>query len=328
VPLAPAIAVLLLAVAAPLELPRERRPQWGLGPLDARNAFVLSLTHLTLGPAGPGTQAEGHARIVLRGAIGQTIAVHREPPAVLDVETIEVSPIIRHGLTKRIELGVEQMFIHRHGGFLDPWIRSFEESTVGIAGDRRERKELEFAMEGETVEGRKFRFRDGWGVSKLRLEAKARIYDGSRLLPAVAVDVTTALPTGGDDFATEALDVGLRLSLSKRLGGRFFLYAGGWGTRLGDDRIEGIQLRRAKVGAFVASEVAATRWLSVIAQGWIESPTTKHFGRDDGPVIYAGLGVKGLVRGRFFYEVGIFENAESFRESADIAVHIGLGWQF
>lgn len=300
------------------------RPEWGLGPIDFRDEYVIAQTYLGLGAGSPATLPAGGWSVAVRGDWAQTIAVAEGPGTVLDVESVTVAPMVRHGLTDRIELSLELPLVYRDGGVLDPFIRDVESAIgSGVRRPRRTRPEHDFAMSGCTDEGRAFAFDHGAGVGKLRLGGEVRLLDGGAVMPALSLAVHVALPTASrGGFGTTGVDVGLSLALSKRFGD-LVLYAGGSvlfpGGHLGPIALEPVQ-----VSASAALEYEIRPWLAVIAQGSIHSEAVRDLGGRRGRNIYVGGGFK-VTEGPFSFEIGALEDMGAMTRTADITFHVELG---
>ncbi len=322
----------LLALAALLGLPRAGRaddaasPQWGAGPLDLRDGFVLGLTHLTLGPGSTATRGRGRARLAVRADWAQTSVVDDRSGAVLDAETVEVASIVEYGLTDRIQLGLELPVAYRGAGVLDPFVRAIEKGTARVRFDRLVRPDGEYRVAGATHDGDAFDLDRGLGAGKLRLGLKVRPFDGGPFSPAASIETVVALPTSAPaGFGTAGIDAGVRLAFSKRLGDDLVLGIGATAVHGGGD-LGPIELDPFQLGAFGSLEYEALPWLSIVAEAWVESPSTRNLG-ERGAVFYLGAGVKaswGPISG----EIGLVENAGDMSSAGDVAFHVEVGVTF
>ena len=297
----------------------------GLGPLDLRNEFVLSLAHLTLAADSPDLLPPGRFRVAIRGDWAQSIFDEPEAATAVHAETVETALLLGAGLSDWLEARIELPFVNRSGGILDPFIYGFETLVGGQSVARRRiGRDDRFVFEGTTDEGTSFSFRPGTGLEKLRVGLKFRLLE--TLWSGVALELVTALPTARRDFGSQGVDGGARLSAGQRLG-PLVAYAGASAVILGDDRLEEIRLARWKGTAFAALELDVADWVALVAQAWAETASVVNVHHADGLILYIGGGAKARLD-RYSLEIGLIENAEDQARSADITFHAEVGVSF
>ena len=302
------------------------RPDWGLGPLEWSDQFLLAVTHLNLGPASPRTLHEHEVMIALRGDLSRTESDYFPRDIVIDGEVVQATAVIRYGLTDRVQLALEVPMVWRWEGVLDPFIRRVESIYGNVRGERRDLASNMFRVEGTTDDGAPFKLGPGVGLAKTTLGAKIRLLDGAPAwYPALSFETIFALPTGMSTFGTKGIDTGIRLAASKRAGD-FVFYWGGAGMAFAGN--EGpIKLEPVKGVAFLGLEFEVEPWLSLIYEGWVHSPGERNLQGHRGLVVYQGLGLKALF-GHAFVEVGLAEDFGDITRAGDVNSHLEVGYTF
>jgi hypothetical protein len=302
------------------------RPDWGLGPLDVADEYLLSLTHLTLGPASPATARAGSVHIIFRGDLAKTIFDNEPLDTTLDAETVHGSLVVRYGLIEALEASIDIPFIWRWEGILDPLIKRVEGAFSSVRGERERLPDNVYRVHGQTDDGVPFEFDDGIGLGKINLGLKWRVFDGEPWgAPAVAIEGIAALPTATPGFGTHGVDLGARLDLAKRVGD-FVFYLGG-AILYPDGNVGPIRLEPWQGMGFGAVEFEVEPWLAAIYEGWVESPKTINLDRARGLIFYHGGGMK-MCWDHFFGEFAIIENGADVKRSADIIFHVEIGVRF
>jgi hypothetical protein len=310
----------------PHEGPPLFRPDWGLCPLEITDEYLLTLTHLSLGPSTPRTVEAGAGEVSLRGVLAKTIYDDQGRGTVLDAETVHAVLEMRLGLLDALEASAELPLVWRWEGVLDPVIEGVERLSGSVRGERQSLPQNTYRVGGVTDEGSPFDLEDGVGLAKAQLGLKYRALDGAPWAwPAVAIEALVALPTGTPEFGTHGVDIGARLSIAKRFGD-FIVYGGGalWYVSSNDGPIF---LYHQKAMVFDAVELEIEPWLGVVYQMWGETPSVRNLAAKSGFVAYQGPGLKAVV-GRFFADVAVIENGADVKRSADIIMQLEVGVSF
>ena len=116
------------------------------GPFPARNYNPVQLLFLSLPPEMAATLSKGSYQVTLNMAESSVILTEstQHVDAVMKFETFRYALNLKHGLTDRLEVGVEVPFYYRDGGFLDPFIKSVENSFDARSTERLSFKDDSF----------------------------------------------------------------------------------------------------------------------------------------------------------------------------------------
>jgi hypothetical protein len=156
--------------------------------------------------------------------------MHPDPnvEAVLKFETFRFAFAFRHGLTNRLEGGVEIPVLYRDKGFLDPFIISVEEAVSRFSPNRIEFTRGEFGgyyirRNGETLLSGE---RGELGLGDAVLQSKFLAWREESWWPTLSLRGAVKLPTGSKSrlFGRGKVDLGLGLALQKTLHPRFIVY--------------------------------------------------------------------------------------------------------
>jgi hypothetical protein len=247
--------------------------QWGRGPLEARDPFILALARLSPWARSPELLAHKQVEVGLRGlwsnSYGFTAGRY-----VLDAEVRQLHVVPRVGLFDRLELGLDLPYEWRGGGVMDGFIEGFHDAFGIPEMDRDRRKRDRYLVAGLERDGSLFQLEHkGYGFSDLIVEARGLLTEGSDLHPAIAATLRLRLPTGRQKFElSHGVDPSLALDLSKRLGRLpLIVYSTLAYTYHADARVDDLELMRHRFFASLGVEWEITPIVSIVTHAWVET---------------------------------------------------------
>ena len=317
-------------------------PQWGRGPFEVRDPFVLAM--LRLSPWARSPEVLGHLDVQfgLRTVWANHYAFARDR-LVIDAETREAALSLRVGLFDRVELGVWVPYLWRGGGVMDSFVEGFHD-TFSLPGANRDRRPRDrYRVAGIESDGSAFELEhSGYGLGDVVLEGRALLSEGGALAPAAALTVRLRLPTARAKFDhSDGVDASVGLDLSKRLGeGPVVLYAGGAYTYAAEARVEDLELLRHRAFFYVGAEWELVGGVSLVAHAWVESRRERELFDDPAPpgvgeadltfgnyVTYIAGGFKVEPISGLLLELGIIENLIDPETTADFGVLLNVVWE-
>ncbi|MBI1823754.1 MAG: DUF3187 family protein [Nitrospirae bacterium] len=200
------------------------------GPFPVRNYNPVQLLFLSLPPEMATTLSKGSSKVTLDLAESSVILTEstQHVDAVMKFETFRYALNLKHGLTDRLEVGVEIPFYYRDGGFLDPFIKSVENSFDARSTERLSFKDGSFGgfkiiRDGKSLVSGGDQER---GLGDISLNAKYLALSERENRPAIALRLAAKLPTGDFNraFGSGKADFGVGLAAQKTLGSRWVLY--------------------------------------------------------------------------------------------------------
>lgn len=323
--------------------PDEAPPQWGRGPLEVRDPFVLSLSRLSPWARSPGVAPHGGVEVGLRGVWANSygFAANRY---VLDAEVRQLWAYARVGVWDRFETGLYLPYEWRGGGVMDGFIEDFH-SAFGLPDmDRDDRPRDRFGVAGVQDDGTVFSLdHPGYGFSDLLLEQRAMLTAGDDHLPAVTATLRLRLPTGRPKFdLSSGVDASLAVDVSKRLGRLpLVAYATFAYTYHAHARVDDLLLARHRFMASAGFEWEILPILSFVTHVWIETPNVRDLYDDPPPagvgeadlpygnyVTYVAVGFKAEPVPGLLVDLGILENILDPETTADFAVLMNVAYRF
>lgn len=319
-------------------------PQWGRGPFEVSDLFLLSLNRLSPWARSPETlgHLEVEAGVQMNWVNTWMIGTDR---VLIDGESRQLTPWVRVGLFDRIELGIRLPFEWRGGGQLDGFIEAFH-GVFGLPnGDRGNFDSNRFRVTGVQSDGTTVsRNRTGTGWGALVTEARALLTEGEGLIPAAAATLRLRFPTGrrSFDFAN-GVDASIGLDLSWRLGRNapVILYSGFAYLYHGRRRVGSLVLNRNRGFFYLGLEVEVFDWMSIVAHGWVESKRELRLFKDSRLpgvpdaglavgeyVSYISGGLKFEPVDDLMVEVGILQNLADPEITADFGVLFNVRYRF
>jgi hypothetical protein len=246
----------------------------GLGPLPVRNFQPIQM--LVLGMFGDRATVLSPGALDIRVEMAETNSIFLEetnPPsfalarASMKFETLRTGVLLRYGLTKRLEVGMEVPVLYRYRGFLEGGIIATERATTGVNAARHQTKGLGYAFnvsrDGRTL----FEGGDGnLGLGDITLIGKYELLRRQEAMPGISLRTAVKLPTGDPDrtFGSGRTDVGIGLAVEQGIGRHWMLYGNANGV-FPTGEIAGLDLRPTFSG-LAAVEYLWSPKFSLIAQ--------------------------------------------------------------
>lgn len=348
--LALAVALaLLLAAPAPADEPAAAaetpapRPQWGRGPLEVRDPFILSLSRLSPWARSPAVAPHRGGEVGVRGVWTNSYAF-ADNRYVLDAEVRQLWAYARVGGWDRVELGLHLPYEWRGGGVMDGFIEGFHDAFGLPDMDRDRRPRDRFLVRGVERDGSVFSLdHPGYGFSDLIVEPRVLLHRGDDLLPAASLTVRLRLPTGRRKFQlSDGVDASLALDLSKRLGALpLVAYATLAYTYHAHAHVGGLTLARHRFMAALGLEWEITPVVSFVVHAWLETPNVRGLYSDPPPpgvgradlsfgnyVSYVAVGFKAEPVPGLLVDLGILENILDPETTADFGVLASVAYRF
>lgn len=309
------------------ESDEELLPEWGRGPFELRDPYLLSLPRLSPWMRSPELLAPGRAEVRL-GLVWANSWAKDERFAV-DGEARVVLGSVRLGVAPRVELGLGLPWEWRGGGVMDHPIERFHE-RFGLGQQRRdERPRDRYLVAGTERDGSPFEHDGaGDGAGDVVPEVRLLLLRGGDWLPALTATVRLRIPTAADALHTSRrVDASVALDASKRLG-PVVLYLTAAYTYGSESRLDGVELRRHRVFGGAGLEVELAHRVALVAQMQVETSREANLRTSSGPVCYVVFGVKLSPVERLTIELGAIENVVDQESSADFGVLATLGYRF
>ncbi|MCO5169358.1 MAG: DUF3187 family protein [Planctomycetes bacterium] len=348
--LAPALALILAAPtpavaeeAAPAAEAPPPLPQWGRGPLEVRDPFILSLSRLSPWARSPAISPHLGGEVGVRGVWANSYAF-ADDRYVLDAEVRQLWAYARVGGWDRVELGLHLPYEWRGGGVMDGFIEGFH-SAFGLPDmDRDRRPRDRFLVTGVQRDGSVFSLdHPGYGFSDLIVEPRVLLYQGDALLPAASLTARLRLPTGRRKFQlSDGVDASIALDLSKRLGTLpLVAYATLAYTYHAHAHVGGLRLARHRFLASIGLEWEITPLVSLVVHTWLETPNVRGLYDDPPPpgagpaklsfgnyVSYVAVGFRAEPLPGLLVDLGILENILDPETTADFGVLANVAYRF
>lgn len=348
------ILVLLVALGAGAAAAEEPTPkpapetrtvapaQWGRGPLEVRDPYLLALSRLSPWARSPEVLPHLGVEVGLRGVWANSYGF--EPGRfVVDGEVHQVIAAVRFGLLDRVELGLDLPYEHRGGGALDGFIEDFHDAFGVPDMSRSDRPEDRYLVAGVESDGTPYGHEhDGYGFSDLIATGRVLIAKGGWALPAVTASLRLRLPTGRPKFQlSDGVDVSLGLDASKRLGDLpLFLTGHLFYTYHAQGRVDGLELYRHRVYVGLGFEWQLVPRVSLVAHAWLETKREREAFEDsalvpdadlsftDEVVTYYAIGFKLEPVNGLTIEVGMLEDIVDPETTADFGLLGNISYRF
>ncbi len=242
------------------------------------------LYHLFLTPMvlGADVRAPGQTSFGMGAAYSNIFEYNRsfEIRQRFDMERLQATLTVRHGLREGVELGIQLGFQHNWGGFLDPFIQGFHK-TLGLPNDAREflpNNLYAFRLEGPEDSGEVFVDRAGGLAPEMpRILGAWQIAGGADSNHAITARAMWKLPGGDTRTTTGRSDAALEL-IARQSWGRHHLHLSGGAVTLNAPPEIAPVMRSVAALATVGLERTISERLSVVAQFTGSTPYTRPTG--------------------------------------------------
>lgn len=313
-------------------------PEWGHGPLPARNYAPVANHFLNMVATPAKTLSKNQWQIKTEFVESNAILLEETPEVngVIKHETLRFSLNVNYGLTDRFQIGVEVPAFYRFDGFLNSFIESVEDAFAHLNPSRVKLINNEFDyridLNGQRIiEGEE----DDVGLGDLILNTRWVAIKEGETRPAVALRLALKVPTGdtAKSFGSGDPDVGLGLAVQKGFGKKWVWYSNVNGVfPTGDFMDTGLDLAPFFSG-MLAMEYRPIPRFSILTQ--FEYFSTPFHGINS-PILEDGVGeitagISYLIRENFLFQMGGTENfTDPFPDgsSADFSFFVTFGYQF
>lgn len=244
---------------------------------------------------------------------------------LFDFELTRADLALQYGLFERLTLGVDIPLLYTWTGFLDGFIKGFEDFTGFKRQIRFELPQYRFTY--ALAKDGKVALRGGSGavgMGDIAFGAKALLHEEGTWMPAVAGRLALKLPTGDDDRAlgSGTVDLGVGLALEKAVGPvRLYLNTGltiPTGNPFSGTGIEAIPM----LSTFLTGEYRLTERFSLVLQLNGVTPPLRNSGLDIDHAsfeILAGFSWA-LPWYPIVWQAGLMEDLNDTNRTADFAV--------
>jgi hypothetical protein len=249
---------------------------------------------------------------------------HGNDSYLFDAELTRSTLAFQYGLLERLTIGVDIPVLYTWMGFLDGFIKGFENFTGFERQIRFDLPQHRFTYILEKDGKTALRGRSGAvGIGDIALSTKALLYDEGPWMPAIAGRLALKLPTGDDDRALGGdFDIGLGVALEKTLGPiRLYVNTGltvPTGNPFSGTGIASIPM----LSTFLTGEYRLTERFSVLLQLTGVTPPIRNSGLDidrSSFEILAGFSWA-LPWYPIVWQAGMMEDLDNTNRTADFAL--------
>jgi hypothetical protein len=305
------------------------------GPFPVRNLSPIASLYFQFTPerALPVPRGAWHVRFDLVEANYLARGTHGEDAFLFDYELTQANLALQYGLQERLAVGLEIPLLYTWKGFLDEPIKGFEDVTGFKRTIRFERPQHLFSYQLDKDGKRALQGTSGAvGLGDVAITAKALLVAEGELAPAVAGRFAVKFPTGERDRALGSgeVDVGLGVSLEKRLGSARLYFNGGLTIPTGEP-FAGTGIDSVPILAGVLTgEYHLTERFSLVLQLNGTSPPVRNTGLDiDCPIFEILAGFNWLLPGLpVVWQAGFMEDLNNTNRTADFALFMSWSMFF
>lgn len=244
---------------------------------------------------------------------------------LFDFELTRTNLALQYGLLERLAIGLDIPLLYTWTGFLDNFIKEFEDFTGFRRNIRFELPQNRFVYRLQKDGTVALQGGSGaMGIGDIAFSTKALLYEEGQWLPAIAGRLALKLPTGDHDRAlgSGAVDVGLGVALEKTLGPvQLYLNTGltiPAGNPFSGTGIESIPT----LASFLTGEYRLTERFSLLVQlNGVTSPI-RNSGLDiDNPSFEVLAGFSwGLPWYPVVWQAGLMQDINNTNRTADFAL--------
>jgi hypothetical protein len=305
----------------------ETYSQVGGGPFPVRSLSPIQLLFFQFTPerALPVPRGTWQVRFDLVEANILARDEHGDDFYFFDFELTRANLSLQYGAFERLALGIEVPLLYTWDGFLDNFIKGFEDVTGFQRSIRFDQPQNRFTYmlekDGQVVlQGGS----GAVGLGDIALSVKALLHDEGTWAPAIAGRFALKLPTGDHDRALGSgeVDIGLGVVLEKGFGPtRFYLNLGV--TIPTGNGFDGSGLSSLPMlSAFLTGEYRVTDRFSLLLQlNGVTSPIRKTGLDIDHPSYEILAGFNWFVFGSsVLWQAGLMEDLNDTNRTADFAV--------
>jgi hypothetical protein len=333
-------AAALLALAGASPLVAEDPPSLARrGPLPGREEWLLAQPLLNLPAVSPDPFDQGDTELRLDLDWGSDFSWESLPGGrekgllfMIDGEHRSAALSLRHGLWRRLTVGVRIPLYWRGSGFLDDIIDPFHRIFGFPDAGRTLFPRGQLRVEARRASGGvvPVQLEPGTGFGSVEADVlvpivRRRVEGGF----ALAVVARTLLPTGAGPFARDGVDLAGQLAVSQSLGSACDVYLGLGLTRFGDGgRIAGFTHRAQRRHGFLAFEFRPFRRWSLLAQGDLANRLITDVPKMPGAHGYLRLGLRVDIARDYTLDAGFTEGIHALESTTDFGVQAGLSRRF
>lgn len=290
------------------------------GPLDQRAHALFQVGTTGFVPDAPTGLKQDELQIHM--SLSSINVLNDSKPAyAVDMEFERLSLNMWYGVSDRLQIGVEIPFETINGGFQDSMISGFHKAFGLNQGSR---DQFPRNRVGVTVNGQSITIRPALGIGDVMFLGNYQIFqDGD--LPGWSVGYQVKFPTaiGDDIYGSRGFGVGVTTNLFHQVGDWYF-NMGVSVARIGSEEVIGQKLKPTVQSLFLMVEYRIFDWLSFTGQCISQSGSAYNFGEYSRWSFEVDGGFKVALNKNMMWDVGFFENAVRYSNSADFGLFTGL----
>lgn len=297
----------------------------GRGLLEIRDPFPLAVLHLQLPINTLERIEESQGKFEVNFSWANTFVLN--DTLLVDAETYRLELSGWYALRNDFYIGAGIPILARGGGILDPLVKGFHGAFNLTSGGRESRPTNGYEI---TIQdgGDRRSLDSGTGLGDFALKSHWNVNPGDAWLPAVSLDGILSLPTSMAGFGSSGLDLGISLSLYKKVLRSCHLYAVLGLTYLTDPKTQGLTYQKVGNQGVAGIEFSLTRSFSLFFQAMSFSPLLEHPPLLNKVRNYVAAGFKWEFADGCELELSLLENLSPFTNSADIAFNAGFAFHF
>lgn len=294
-------------------------PNFGLGPLGIPNQFPLSAIHQSLTPDSAIIIESGQWEFGANAFWSNTFI--RDESYLIDVESVELRPTIRFGVTDGVDIRLTLPVLWRGGGTLDSPIRHWH-SALGLPrGHRDSVKNNQFQILGTNSDGTNFSIRDdSTALGNLEIAPRYSIYrDESSVVTLIS---SISLPSTSSSYAHDSVDL-LLGGIGDFKSGAWIWHSGVSGIYFSDALQDNIEYAKFHGEGYIGAEYPLTEKLSVLANVFASSKFIQSINTFPRYAVYFDFGVKAKLGG-YVAGFGVRENPGPHDSTTDVSFALTL----
>ena len=291
------------------------------GPLDQRAHGLFQLSTTGFVPDAPTNLKEDELQIHMSLSSINVLNFSDKSRYMIDMEFERISLNMWYGVTDRFHVGTHIPFETVTGGIEDAFIAEFHK-TFGLSLGSRDKTRRNRV--GVIIDGQPIDIQPTSGMSDIMLYADYQILKPGEF-PGWSVGLQVKLPTANPRWLYDdhGLGVGLATNVFYQVNDWYFNVGVSVATP-GHEIIFGQKARPFVETLFMTVEYRVLDWMSIVGQGILQSGSTRSFDEYSKWSLEIDGGFKFIIGDRVTWDLGFFENAVKYENSADFGLFTGL----